>query len=84
MCPYVHYEDLQITRVITYWYSRDTTVFLGVLSPPNVQENWRLETGLRVFAVQQTYVSLQNLVQFVSHDEGGSCGGNKCGGPVII
>jgi hypothetical protein len=33
-----------------------TTVFLGVLFPPNVQENWRLETGLRGFAVQQTYV----------------------------
>jgi hypothetical protein len=36
--------------------SQCTTVFLGVLSPPNVQENRRLETGLRGFAVQQTYV----------------------------
>ena len=38
------------------------TVFLAVLSPPNVQENWRVETGLRVFAVQQTYVIFYILV----------------------
>jgi hypothetical protein len=40
----------------TYIALHSTTVFLGVLSPPSAQENWRLETGLRVFAVHQAYV----------------------------